>query len=56
MSEDKDKIILEYLSTYVEAIDDDGGAKKLYFNLDNLWEDIRERLQKEEPDADIEEV
>jgi len=57
----KDKIILEYLSTYVDAIEYDdyaehnNGRSRLYYNWDNLREDVRERLQNATPDSDIEE-
>tara|TARA_Y100001972_G_scaffold79555_1_gene96619 strand:- start:260 stop:457 length:198 start_codon:yes stop_codon:yes gene_type:complete len=56
----KDKIIVEYLSQFSDLDEDDdyanynNGRTRIFVNLDNLSDDIVERLQEYNPNSDIE--
>ena len=56
----EDEIIIDYLSQFSD-VDEDGdyakhnnGRTRIFVNIDNLSDDIVERLQKYNPDYDIE--
>ena len=55
-----DNTILEYISKFSDEMEDDNyanynnGRTRIFVNLDNLSDDIIDRLQKDNPNADIE--
>tara|TARA_R100001460_G_scaffold3690_1_gene10989 strand:- start:18 stop:239 length:222 start_codon:yes stop_codon:yes gene_type:complete len=55
-----DNTILKYISKFSDEMEDDdyadynNGRTRIFVNLDNLSDDIIDRLQKDNPNADIE--